>query len=129
MHTYIQLTHNFVACSCKLVVHKLWAVVSSRGQSSWEAFPRRLGTTSYNYRRQAATVSTTSYNHATTDLRLRKTEISVADGRLKVLNISKLRGDQIKLRQTRRPQKTTHDNTGDNRQPSCRPPRDCLVKD
>ena len=47
-----------------------------------------------------------------------------ANGRLKVLNISKLRGDQIKLRQTRRPQKTTHDNTGDNRQSSCRPSRD-----
>ena len=82
IHTYIELTHNFVACSCKLVVH------SSRGQSSWEAFPRRLGTTSYNYRRQAVIVSTTTYNHATTDLRLRKIEISVADGRLKVLNIS-----------------------------------------
>ena len=127
IHTYIQLTHDFVACTCKLVVHKLYAVVSSRGQSSLRALPRRRGTTSYNYRRQAATVPTTSYNHATTDLRLRKTEISVADRRLKVLNISKLRGDRRKLRRTRRPQKTTHDHTGDKRQPSCRPSRDHLA--
>ena len=114
-HTYIQLTHNFVACSCKLVVQKLWAVVSSREQSSWGTLPWRRIMTSYHYRRQAATVPTTSYNHTTTALRLRKTEILVADGRLKVLNISKLRGDRRKLRQTRRPHKTTYDHTGDNR--------------
>ena len=69
------------------------------------ALSRQLGT-SHDYRRQAATVPTTSYNNATTNLRLRKTEISVADGCLKVLNISKLKGDR---RQAPTNQATTED--------------------
>ena len=58
------------------------------------ALPRRQGMASYDYRRQVATVAylqlaTTTYEPATS-----KAENSVTDGHLKVLNISKLRGDR-----------------------------------